>query len=138
MIISQVNLQEMLGVNFIVFNRKIYIQSAPKQVMKRRACRLVLQYYLPNKTLSPEKYAHSLLIVFFPFSSESQLLKDESYCHTLQELNLLEAVRRNRRKFEPDKEVIDSLYTQIKENAIESKRVMSTETSRPDNESHCS
>ena len=138
MIISQVNLQGMLGVNFIAFNRKIYIQSAPRQVIKRKASRLVLQYYLPNTALSSEKYAHSLLIVFFPFSSESQLLKDESYCNTLQELNLLETVPRNRRKFEPDKEVIDSLYTQIKENAIESKRVMSTETSRPDNESHCS
>ena len=78
---------------------KIYIQSVPRQVMKKRTWWLVLRYYLPNKALSPEKYAHSLLILFLPFSSDSELLKDGSYCHRPQELNVLETVRRNRRKF---------------------------------------
>ena len=59
----------------------IYIQSVPWELIEKRICWLVLRYYLPNKALNSVKYAHSLLILFFLFSSESQLLKDGSYCH---------------------------------------------------------
>ena len=77
---------------------KTYIQSAPKQVMKKRTCRLVLRYYPLNKVLSPEKYGHSVLILFFLFFSDSQLLKDGSYGDKLQELNILEISKKDRRK----------------------------------------
>ena len=55
---------------------KIYTHSAPRKITKKTTFRLVLRYYLPYKILSPDKYAYSLLILFFPFSSESLLLKD--------------------------------------------------------------
>ena len=64
------------------------------------------------------------------------MLKDGSYCHTLHKLNVLETVRRNRRKFQPDSEVHDSLYMQIQKNTNDSKRVMFTETSSPSHDSH--
>ena len=112
MIFSPVNFQIMFVFRCHHVYQKKYISN-----------QLILRYYLPNKVLSPKKYAHSLLILFFPFSSESQLLKDSSYCDRLQELNVLETVRRNRRKFEPDNEVIDFLYMQIQKNANDSKKL---------------
>ena len=117
---------------------KIYIQSARKQVMKKRTYRFVLRHYLPSKVLSPTKYAHSLLILFFPFSSVSQLLKGGTYCDRLQELNVLDTVRRNHRKFDQHIEIIDSLCMQIQKNANDLNRVMFTETSSPGNKCHCS
>ena len=57
---------------------------------------------------------------------------------TLQELNALENVRRNCRKFEPDSEISDSLCMQILNNANDLNRVMFTETSSPGNDYHCS
>ena len=56
----------------------------------------------------------------------------------LQELNVLEDVRRNRRKFEPDSEITDSLCMQIQNNANDLNRVMFTETNSPGNDCHCS
>ena len=56
----------------------------------------------------------------------------------MQELNILETVRRNRRTFEPDSKIIDSLYMQIQENAYDPKRATFTETSSPGKSSHCS
>ena len=109
---------------------KIYIQSTASNE-KKRNCRLVLQYYQSNKVLSLEKNAHCLLILFLPFSSESKLLKDCSYCDRLSELDVLERVKRNPRKFESDCEIIDSIYRQIYKNANDSKRVIFTETSSP-------
>ena len=117
---------------------KIYIPSARKQVMKKRTCRFVLWHYLPNKVLSPTRYAHSHLILFFPFSSMSQLLKDGTYCDRFQELNVLDTVRRNHRRFEQHSEIIDSLCMQIQKNANDLNRVMFTETSSSGNNCHCS
>ena len=104
---------------------------SPQQVLKKRNCWLVLQYYQSNKVLSLEKNAHCLPILFLPFSSESRLLKDCSYCDRLSELDVLERVKRNPRKFESDCEIIDSIYRQICKNANDSKRVIFTETSSP-------
>ena len=106
--------------------------------MKKRTCCFVLQYYLPNKVLSTEKYTRSLPNLFFPFSSESKLLKDSICCDNLQELNVLETVKRNWRNFELDSEIIGSLYMQIQKNANDSNRVIFTETSSPSNNSFCS
>ena len=64
------------------------------------------------------------------------MLKDGSYCYTLHKLNVLETVRRNRRKFQPDSEVHDYLYMQIQKNANDSKRVRFNETSSPSQDSH--
>ena len=65
-------------------------------------------------------------------------MKDGSYCDRLKELNVLETVRRNLRMFEPESEVIDSLYMQIQRNANDSIRIMFTKTSSPSKDSYCS
>ena len=65
-------------------------------------------------------------------------MKDSNCCDNLQELNVLETVKRNWRKFELDSEIIGSLYMQIQKNANDSNRVIFTETSSPSNNSFCS
>ena len=84
--------------------------------------------------MSPEKYANILLILFLSFFFESQLFKDGSYCDRLQELNVLETVKKNHKKFEPNSEIIDSVYMQIQKNANDSNIILFTETSSPGNE----
>ena len=48
------------GSGEILFNRKI-----------------VLRYHNPNKEIHPEKYAHCLLILFYPFTDGKQLVINE-------------------------------------------------------------
>lgn len=42
--------------------------------MRCRKVRKILQYHLPKKLLPPEKFAHYLMLLLFPFRDEKQLL----------------------------------------------------------------
>ena len=49
--------------------------------MRCRKVRRVLRYHTPSKHQYPEKYAHHLLLLFYPFRSENELLV-EPHRHT--------------------------------------------------------
>ena len=68
--------------------------------------------------------------MFSPFSSESQFLKDGSYCDRLQELNVLETeeIAESLYMLFDNLSLHDSLYMQIQKNANDSKRATFTET----------
>ena len=53
-----------------------------KEKLKCRKFRAVLRYHVPNQHKYPEKYAHHLLFMYYPFRSESELL-DNTYLHKL-------------------------------------------------------
>ena len=42
--------------------------------MRCRKVRRILRYRMPNKPLSPETFAHHVLILFYPFRDEKELL----------------------------------------------------------------
>ena len=44
------------------------------ETMHCRKVRGILRYHVPNKPLSPEKVAHHVLLLFFPFRDKKQLL----------------------------------------------------------------
>ena len=74
--------------------------------MRCRKVRRVLRYHTSNK------YPHHLLLLFYPFRSENELLGGIS--HTYQgkfsEDGVTELVHNNPRKFEPYAELVDEAY----------------------------
>ena len=81
-----------------------------------REVRRVLRYHTPNKHQYPEKYAHHLLLLFYPFRSEMSYLV-EPHTHAkeifLNMVYLSEIVHNNRRKFEPYAELVDEAYEHV-------------------------
>ena len=68
--------------------------------MRYRKVRTVLQYHVPNKLLSPEKFAHHVLLLFYPFRDEKELLSGFSplYQNKLQEQGVQDVVNTNKIK----------------------------------------
>ena len=82
--------------------------------MIRRNQKLVLRYYKSNRQLYPEKFAYHVLSLVYPFISESDLFsKDGTHLIKLLEPVVSAIVNQNRKIFEPDSELIDSLLLKI-------------------------
>ena len=73
------------------------------ETMKCHKVRKVLRYHVPNKDRYPEKFAHHLLFIFYPFCSEDELLTGNTptYQNRLACPAVLNAINKNRQKFEP-------------------------------------
>ena len=52
----------------------------------------MLRYHVPNEKLYPEKYAHHLLLLFYPFRNELELLCNKSYAEMLSHVNVLNPI----------------------------------------------
>ena len=78
-----------------------------KKIMRRRKVKKVLRFHRPNPAKNPEKYAHHLLFLYYPFQSESDLTINDSYCEKLQDQHCLDIVNRNKAIFEPAGEYLD-------------------------------
>ena len=50
---------------------KLLISEETMQFCKLRR---IFQYYVPSKLLSPEKYPHHVLLLFYPFKYQRELL----------------------------------------------------------------
>ena len=75
---------------------------------------------MPNKLLSPGKFAHHVMLLCFPFRDEKQLLSGcpASYQNKLQELGAQDVVNRNKVKFESYGDLVDQVFSQCNENSI--------------------
>ena len=76
-----------------------------------RKARRVLKYHVQNEDRCPEKFAHHLLFMFYPFRSDDALSTEKllTYQNTAWP-SILNAVNKNRQKFEP--------YVDIDEGAV--------------------
>ena len=78
-----------------------------KEVMKCRKVRAVIRYHTPNKTKEPEQYFHHLLILYYPWRKETELLGNENtYMSKFNEPDVQLMVQRNKNIFEPDSEAV--------------------------------
>ena len=93
------------------YPKKIKLMNSNEK-MQCRKVRRVLRYHVPNKYIHPEKYAHHLLLLFFPFRAEEKLKAGipASYQNKLLEEGVQEIVYRNKHKFEPFAEIVDEAY----------------------------
>ena len=116
--------------NVSALPQKIPLQGTHKsKFMIKRKCKFVLRYFIPNQTRYPEKYAHSLLILFYPFSHESELLDLGSYSRKLSIPSVLETVNKNRSVFETNSELIDSCLSKIQNQEYNESRTIFESTS---------
>ena len=92
---------------------KLIKSSDSVYTLSRRNRGIVLKYYKPNKEIHPEKYAHFLLILFYPFTDEKQLVINGSNVSKLNEKNVLEIINQNKQIFQQNL-VSLKLYTSKK------------------------
>ena len=87
-----------------------------KESLKCRKVQKVLRYFKPNKHKYPEKYAHHLLMLFFPFRDEQCDFKiDGSYCNKLSDPLVLDIVNKNKIIFEPNSASIENALRTYRE-----------------------
>ena len=93
-----------------------------KEKLKCRQVKAVLRYHVPNRNRFPEKYAHHLLFMFYPFRNEQNLKYADSgsYCEKLQEPGILDIVNRNKQVFEPYGELVESALLNLRTNLASS------------------
>ena len=84
------------------------LMSSTSEKLKCRKVPRVLRYYTPSQHKSPEKFAHHMLMLFYPFRSEEKDLKiSGSYVCKLNEPEINEIVNRNKYIFEPNADIVE-------------------------------
>ena len=81
-----------------------------KEVLKCRKVKAVLRYHVPNPHKNPEKYAHHILFMFYPFRNELELKSSssETYAETLNDPIVCRIANENKTKFEPFADLVDN------------------------------
>ena len=88
-----------------------------KETMKCRKVRAVVRFHTPSKTTESEKYCHHLLILYYPWHQESDLLgHDNKYSTKLEESSVRLIVQGNQSAFEPFSEAVDEAIQFINSN----------------------
>jgi hypothetical protein len=79
-----------------------------KEIMKCRKVKAVIRYHTPNKRKEPEKYFHHLLMLYFPWRNEQELIgQDQTYISKFYETDVQAIVQHNKEIFEPDGDAIN-------------------------------
>ena len=80
--------------------------------------RRILQYQVTNEVLCAEKFAHHVLLLFYLFREERELLSDfpPLYQNKLQEQGVQDAFNIHKIKFEPHGDLVDCAYSRFNEN----------------------
>ena len=75
---------------------------------------------MSNKLLSPEKFAHHVLLLFYPFRYEKDLLSSfpPMFQNRLQEEQFQDVIKINKIKFEPYGDLVDQALVIFNENLI--------------------
>ena len=88
-----------------------------KEKMKCRKVKAVIRYHTPNKTKQPECYCNHLLMLYYPWRNESDLMAaDQSYASKLYESNVQEVVELNRSVFEPNADAVTEALENLRNN----------------------
>ena len=85
--------------------------------MKCRKVKAVLRYHTPNKRKEPESYFHYLLMLYYPWRDESNLMaSDQTYTSKFYEPDVQAIVEHNRAIFEPDLDAVSEAFEVLKAN----------------------
>ena len=85
--------------------------------MRCRKVRSILRYHVLNKILYSEKFDHHVLLLFYPFRDEKELLSGlpPLYQNKLQEQGVQDVGNINKIKFEPYGDLVDEEYSRLNE-----------------------
>ena len=88
-----------------------------KEKMKCRKVKAVIRYHTPNKTKEPGRYFHHLLMLYYPWRNESELMAaDQSYSSKFYEPNVQDVIESNRSVFEPDADAVTEALENLRNN----------------------
>ena len=88
-----------------------------KKTMQCRKVRAVVKFHKPSKTTEPEKYCHHLLMLYYPWRQESDLLRhDNKYSTKLEDTAVKLIVQRNQAAFESFAEEVDEAIEFLRSN----------------------
>ena len=86
--------------------KKISLMNNNK-TKKCRKIKAVIRYHRPNKRKQPELFFHHLLMLYYPWRDESNLLgSDHSYVSKFNGVGVQDSVEHNRAVFEPDSKAV--------------------------------
>ena len=87
------------------------------EYMKCRKVKAVLRYHTPNKIKERESYFHHLLMLYYPWRDENNLMaSDQTYTSKFYEPDVQTIVEHNRAIFEPDADAISQAFEALKSN----------------------
>ena len=85
--------------------------------MKCSKVQAVIRYHTPNKRKEPELYFHHLLMLYFPWRNETELLSsDQTYTSNFYEPDVQPIIEENRALFEPDADAITEALESMRNN----------------------
>ena len=85
--------------------------------MKCRKVKAVIRFHKPSKTTDSEKYFHHLLMLYFPWREESDLIGPKgTYASKLNDPLVRQTVNRNQTSFEPYGEAVEEALEYIQDN----------------------
>ena len=88
-----------------------------KEKMKCRKVKAVVRYHTPNKTKEPGRYFHHLLMLYYPWRNDSELMAaDQSYSSKFYEPNVQDVIESNRSVFEPDADAVTEALENLRNN----------------------
>ena len=100
-------------------------QCLPKQIklmndneyMKCRKVKAVLRYHTQNKRKERESSFHHLLMLYYPWRDENNLMaSDQTYTSKFYEPDVQAIVEHNRAVFEPDADAVSEAFETLKSN----------------------
>ena len=88
--------------------------------MRCHKVRGTLRYHVPSKLLSPKKFVHHVLLLFYPLRHEKELLSDFLPMHQnkLPGENVRDVINIKKKKFEPYGNLLDKAFLHINGNLI--------------------
>lgn len=91
-----------------------------KETMKCRKIKAVIRYHTPNKTKEPERYFHHLLMLYYPWRQETDLLgNDQTYMSKFYESQDVQSiVEHNKNIFEPDSDAVIEALEALRNNDL--------------------
>ena len=85
-----------------------------KETMKCRKVKAVIRFHKPTATVEPEKFFHHILMLYYPWQQESDLIgPDGTYASKLNNSLVRQTVNRNQRLFELHGEAVDEALEYI-------------------------
>ena len=88
------------------FPKKLRLMNS-KEDMKCKKVKAVIRCHTPKNTKEPDKYFHNLLMLYYPWREESELLGNEqTYRSKFYEPEVQTVVKHHRNIFEPDAEAV--------------------------------
>lgn len=89
------------------------------EMMKKRKIRAVVRFHKFNEIKEPEKLAHHLLMLYFPWRNESHLVGEHgTYTSKLNESNTQRIVERNKQFLEPHADEIDMAQDRLSQHPV--------------------